>query len=203
MPEALTARRYQLYRPGIFSGHSVQQFQRSKRESGSVHPGASPMPNDRLDSWKEIATHLTRSVRTVQRWERWEGLPVHRHLHKRSSSVYASKSELSAWWGQEAVPAKTAAFPDSGKGFPISAAVSCGSSVAIQQTALEVATSEGLKKRQPCVPDFGEMMICLVQEGIDLAIPLFRIPMRKDSRRNKSTSATRDVNGSCRLLPLA
>ena len=41
---------------------------------------ASPR-GDRLDSWKAIATYLKRDVRTVQRWERKEGLPVHRHLH--------------------------------------------------------------------------------------------------------------------------
>ena len=31
-----------------------------------------------LNSWKEIASYLGRSVRTVQRWEREFGLPVHR-----------------------------------------------------------------------------------------------------------------------------
>jgi len=54
-------------------------------------------PGDRLDSWKEIATYLRRSVRTVTRWER-EGLPVHRHLHSKAGTVYAYKSELDAWW---------------------------------------------------------------------------------------------------------
>ena len=32
--------------------------------------------NDRLDSWKEIATYLKKEVRTVQRWEKSAGLPV-------------------------------------------------------------------------------------------------------------------------------
>ena len=36
---------------------------------------------DRLDSWKKIASYLKRDVSTVQRWERREVLPVHRHLH--------------------------------------------------------------------------------------------------------------------------
>jgi Tol biopolymer transport system component len=56
------------------------------------------MTDDRLDSWKEIAAHLKRSVRTVTRWEREEGLPVHRHIHNRSGTVYGYKSELDAWW---------------------------------------------------------------------------------------------------------
>ena len=56
------------------------------------------MTSDRLDSWKEIAGYLKRSVRTVTRWEREEGLPVHRHLHSKSGTVYAYKPELDAWW---------------------------------------------------------------------------------------------------------
>jgi TolB-like protein/Flp pilus assembly protein TadD len=52
----------------------------------------------RLNSWKEIASHLQRDVRTVQRWEREEGLPVHRKLHSKLSSIYAYEAELDAWW---------------------------------------------------------------------------------------------------------
>lgn len=52
---------------------------------------------DRLDSWKEIAAYLSRSVRTVRRWEADEGLPVHRHMHRSQGSVYAFKSEIDAW----------------------------------------------------------------------------------------------------------
>jgi len=56
------------------------------------------MTGDRLDSWKEIAAYLKRSVRTVTRWEQEEGLPVHRHVHTKSGTVYAYKPELDAWW---------------------------------------------------------------------------------------------------------
>ena len=55
-------------------------------------------PEDRLDSWKEIASYLKRGVRTVQRWEHIAGLPVHRLGQDRQSSVFAYKSELDAWW---------------------------------------------------------------------------------------------------------
>jgi Tol biopolymer transport system component len=51
----------------------------------------------RLDSWKEIATYLGRDMTTVQRWEKREGMPVHRHLHDKRGSVYASRAELDAW----------------------------------------------------------------------------------------------------------
>jgi Tol biopolymer transport system component len=54
--------------------------------------------DDRLDSWKKIASYLKRDVRTVQRWERREAMPVHRHLHDKLGSVFAFRSELDAWW---------------------------------------------------------------------------------------------------------
>ena len=49
------------------------------------------------NSWKEIATYLNRDVTTVQRWEKRESMPVHRHVHDRMGSVYAFRSELDAW----------------------------------------------------------------------------------------------------------
>lgn len=73
---------------------------------------------DRLDSWKEIAAFLKREVRTAQRWEKSEGLPVHRHQHDKLSSVFAYRSELEAWWKErqqvlerEVEPAEEAAHP--------------------------------------------------------------------------------------------
>jgi Tol biopolymer transport system component len=59
---------------------------------------------DRLDSWKEIAAYLNRDVTTVQRWEKREGMPVHRHLHDKLGSVYASRAELDAWTGSREPP---------------------------------------------------------------------------------------------------
>jgi TolB-like protein len=53
---------------------------------------------ERLDSWKEIACFFRREVRTVQLWERSEGLPVRRQYHKKLGSVYAYRRELEAWW---------------------------------------------------------------------------------------------------------
>jgi len=40
---------------------------------------------------------LKRDERTVRRWEK-EGLPVHRHTHKKQASVYAFKPEIDVWW---------------------------------------------------------------------------------------------------------
>ena len=52
---------------------------------------------ERLDSWKDIAAYLQREVRTVQLWEKNEGLPVHRHAHLKRGTVYAYKAEIDAW----------------------------------------------------------------------------------------------------------
>ena len=64
-------------------------------------PELTPQPattsDDRLDSWKEIAAYLKRDVTTVRRWEKREGMPVHRHVHDKLGSVYAFRSELHAW----------------------------------------------------------------------------------------------------------
>jgi Tol biopolymer transport system component len=67
---------------------------------GELFVGIPPSENplqDRLDSWKEIAAYLKRDVTTVQRWEKREGMPVQRHLHHTTGSVYASRAELDAW----------------------------------------------------------------------------------------------------------
>jgi hypothetical protein len=55
-------------------------------------------PGKALTSWKEVAAYFGRDIRTVQRWEKEEGLPVHRHLHQRRSSIYAYAEELQTWW---------------------------------------------------------------------------------------------------------
>ena len=56
-----------------------------------------PPADDLLESWKGIAAYLSRDERTVRRWEKREGLPVHRHVHQKQATVYAYRSELEAW----------------------------------------------------------------------------------------------------------
>jgi Tol biopolymer transport system component len=75
---------------------------------GKLSPGLVPSvsaSDDRLDSWKEIAAYFNRDVTTVQRWEKREGMPVHRHLHDRMGSVYAFRAELDAWGRRRNLPA--------------------------------------------------------------------------------------------------
>lgn len=92
---------------------------------------APPGPQDRLDSWKEIAAYLKRGVRTVQRWEHSSGLPVHRVDSDRPGAVFAYKQELDAWWANRdrtsasPEPAQTGG-PSAGNGsrWPVWAAIS-------------------------------------------------------------------------------
>lgn len=68
--------------------------------NGEPRARAERSSSDRLDSWKEIAVYLKRSVRTVQRWEGEAELPVRRHLHSKAGTVYAYTEELDAWWDE-------------------------------------------------------------------------------------------------------
>jgi len=64
-------------------------------QDAALAPGSG---EDRLNSWKKIASYLKRDVSTAQRWERREAMPVHRHLHDKRGSVFAFRSELDEWW---------------------------------------------------------------------------------------------------------
>ncbi|MCC6392046.1 MAG: PD40 domain-containing protein [Bryobacterales bacterium] len=64
-----------------------------------------------LDSWKEIAGYLGKSVRTVIRWEKSEGLPVHRHQHEKRSSVFAYRGEIDEWWDGRRATLEPASSP--------------------------------------------------------------------------------------------
>jgi hypothetical protein len=50
-----------------------------------------------LNSWKEIADYMGRGVRTIQRYERDLGLPVHRPAGKSRSAVIAFADEIDQW----------------------------------------------------------------------------------------------------------
>ena len=71
-----------------------------------------PSGAPRLDSWKEIAAYLRRGARTVQRWEREAGLPVHRLQHSKLGSVYAYPAELDAWFASRGAQLDIDAPPD-------------------------------------------------------------------------------------------
>lgn len=70
-----------------------------------------PSGEPRLESWGEIASYLRRDIRTVQRWERYSGLPVRRLQIGKLGSVYAYRSELDQWY-RERQPRDTEPEPD-------------------------------------------------------------------------------------------
>lgn len=51
---------------------------------------------DILSGWKEIAAHLGKGVRTVQRYESL-GLPLHRVSGRSTGAVFALKREINRW----------------------------------------------------------------------------------------------------------
>ncbi|MHB8485634.1 MAG: TPR end-of-group domain-containing protein [Candidatus Acidiferrales bacterium] len=56
--------------------------------------------------------HLKRDIRTAQRWEACEGLPVYRHRHGQHDSVYAYKSEIDHWWASRRPSVSTPQKPE-------------------------------------------------------------------------------------------
>jgi hypothetical protein len=60
----------------------------------------------KLESWKEIAAYLGRSIRTVQRWEKENGLPVRRGPGEGVERVFAFADELDRWMHSDRTPDK-------------------------------------------------------------------------------------------------
>jgi hypothetical protein len=56
-----------------------------------------PAPPDRLEGWKAIANYANRDITTVQRWEKTEAFPVHRHPGSKSR-VWSTTHEIDEWW---------------------------------------------------------------------------------------------------------
>ena len=84
--------------PGIAQLLSLLEALLQDTSQIKVSPKAPPgSAIERLDAWKEIASFFRREVRTVQLWEKSEGLPVRRHHHKSLGSVYAYRHELENW----------------------------------------------------------------------------------------------------------
>jgi len=130
--------------------------------------------NGRLDSWKEIALYLRRDVRTVRRWEKSQGLPVHRHQHQKAASVYAYRAELDAWWTAEKERLSDLSAPDAGAG-PAATPAETAATVSLWQKYRRVCLSVGavaaisiaglfffLRKSQPSIAHAGRLMVAVL-----------------------------------------
>src|SRR5262245_10041899 len=96
-----------------------------------------PASNDRLHSWKEIAAYLKRDVTTVRRWEKREGLPVHRHRQERRDSVYAFPAELDEWLNGRRNAAPALAEPQ-GRAWPGAIPLAIAAAVAMSGALIAV-----------------------------------------------------------------
>lgn len=57
-----------------------------------------PTTEDRLDGWEAIASYLGWHPRTVIRWEKLKGLPIHRIPGGKRQPVYAFRHEIDQWF---------------------------------------------------------------------------------------------------------
>ncbi len=64
---------------------------------GNLANGVSVDKGKILESWKEIAAHLHRNIRTCQMWERDLDLPIHRLDGSPKARVFAYADELDRW----------------------------------------------------------------------------------------------------------
>ncbi|MGH9370975.1 MAG: DNA-binding protein [Vicinamibacterales bacterium] len=118
-------------------------------DSSQVPPAPpEPASGDRLDSWKEIAAYTRRDVKTVQRWEKREGMPVHRHLHEKMGSVYAFRTELDEWAHTRRLTA-----PDGSPVAPLPGVATAESSSKLQEQS-ESAGTDSLRATRPLSHDW-------------------------------------------------
>jgi Tol biopolymer transport system component len=132
--------------PAYNDGSAVKIGLDSKRmalmndtQTDGARPPLKAREGDRLGSWKKIAAHFSRDVTTVQRWERRESMPVHRHVHDKQGSVYAFRSELDAWW-----EGRRGKLPDSGDSAPSGPETASGPEVQSTRFTLRIRRPLGL-----------------------------------------------------------
>jgi TolB-like protein len=94
----------------------------------------------RLDSWKEIAAFFGRDERTVKRWEKERGLPVHRVPGAARGTVFAYSGELTRWLqGEGGTPSDPDMIRVAG---PVPAAASTSQSVGPDVTSTTVKAAD-------------------------------------------------------------
>jgi hypothetical protein len=181
MQPALAKIEYRGFRRGFLKNVGSGQAPALMRQDNRPGVRKSVSPSNRLDSWKEIAAHLKRTVRTVQRWERNEGLPVHRHLHARASSVYARKSEIDAWWNRESGQKE--------RGLPSlcrqtnsrKAARSCSTSIIRSVTRQRRSATLPFTTSQHLASEVTAIEICCIDEVTGRVTPLLQFQIRVTS----------------------
>jgi len=178
MQPALAKIEYRGFRRGFLKTVCGGQAPASMGQGNCLGVRESVSPSNCLDSWKEIAAHLKRTVRTVQRWERNEGLPVNRHLHARASSVYARKSEIDAWWNRES-DQKEKVLPSAYRQTNSrEAAASCRSSIVRPVTRLRRTATLPFTPSHNLASEVAAIEICCIDEVTGRLTPLLQFEIR-------------------------
>ncbi len=77
-----------------------------------MQPGSrNPAEDSRIESWKAIAAYFGRDERTVKRWEKTRGLPIHR-LPGEKGGVFAYSRELAVWLNSSSPEIAETVVPD-------------------------------------------------------------------------------------------
>jgi CheY-like chemotaxis protein len=124
-----------------------------------------------LNGWKEIAQHLGRGVRTVQRWELELGLPVRRPRGKSRSAVVAVAAEIDAWLA-------TAPF---GKGSMESHRLNDSQQVPIKVLVVE----DSLRDLNACIGVLQRMGVAQVDVMSNIPAALLRLSEISDGKAAK------------------
>lgn len=148
---------------------------------------SSPLTENRelaraLVSWKEIAAFLNRAERTVKRWERERGLPVHRVPGGERGSVFAYPDELREWLllGGPEQDAASARGQSNAKDRP--EAEETTRSMVQRVSTSETAASEPVHEQRVSRRWVAWMAASAAFAGITVAAVLFVLPYRKSAR---------------------
>jgi Flp pilus assembly protein TadD len=163
----------------------------------SAGQAAATRTSSRLDSWKEIAGFFRREVRTVQLWERHEDLPVHRHLHRKVSTVHAYPSELRAWWEKRCQQQQVAKPVAQTSAKTATARDSAYISVAVQPFHSEAGLFPGLTTRQLSAR-IADRLDTLLPPRIRISSSMHVAPRHGTEERDRQTDADFYLQGKLR-----
>ncbi len=131
----------------------------------------------KLESWKEIASFFERDLRTVIRWEKELGLPIHRYPGRSKGRVYAHTNELRAWAEEPKRPAVEKDLASSGE------VLSDASPGGVPNPAVAAAPQEpeaGLMAMQPLGRSSrAGRMVLAIAAGILAALALTGFALRR------------------------
>jgi tetratricopeptide (TPR) repeat protein len=150
--------------------------------------------NRRLNSWKEIASFFGRDERTVRRWEKERGLPVHRLPGGEKGGVFVFTDELSGWLetpGEEAAVAE-----HQNAVVEIRSAGSGNRSVATASEAeLDRHVTAGLSQRASAARIIGGVLLVLLLASLTYKLQVQNSPTSADKLPAGASDSASPVTG--------